>query len=228
MLKLIKYELLEERVLKGILILLGILWLMISGPLLTPFLEADAAGSAILAVVLAFSLVLYLALLMFFSVIISLTWELLEGKRSYLLFTLPQPVSKIMLAKLLSTLPLWVMTVAFMLSFIFSLEPARLEQLFSATLILKWTVIFYTFTMVIFSLGVLLRKILPTQYHKWYQRKYRWMRVTGGFVFLWPSLAWLFFYRPFSSAEILLLIGLSTGLFFVSAHLLENELEVWE
>lgn len=205
MLKLLKYELIEEGIIKVILILLVILWLITSDLFVTPFL----------------------ALFMLLSIITSIIWELLEGERSYLLFTLPQPVSKIMLAKLLSTLPLWVMAIAFMVSFFFLLEPAKLG-LFPATLILKWTVIFYAVAVAIFFLGVLLKKILPMRYHKWYQRKYRWMRLTGGFVFLWPSLAWLFFDRPFSSAEILLLIGLSTGLFFISARLLEDNLDVWE
>ncbi len=235
MLRLLRHELLDEDGVAGVLVFgtLCLIILRLLRSFVLPLLPVEGNRLWNFIVFAADPLPHLLAVATLFLIIIGCVWGLIEKERSYLLFTLPQPAYKIMSAKLLGTLPLWIMSVIFIISY-FPQGLAEISRLFPGTaiyiVILNGTVVVYTFVIVAFFGEVLRRKILSLRYHKWYYRQLWWLKFIGigGGVVLFRRYLWLFLSQSFFSAEMLLLVAVNIILFFVTAYLLENKVDIWE
>ena len=155
-------------------------------------------------------------------------WEEQEMKGGYLLFTIPESVSKILLVKLLAALPLLIITAVLASLFVLPMFP--------------WWVFFlslYPFIMFIVFIGVFKKTVLIG---KWYKERLDVIMILvigGAIYFAVPSLVYAFWPEQLDSFlsvlqptnwTMFLLIAMSTiastALFFVSVYLLENKLDI--
>lgn len=200
------------------------------------FFTNTTAGRFVLLKIVA-GMASYACVFLLVRTALSIVWDGNEMKGGYLMFTTPEPTSKILAAKLLASLPLLLIAAVLVPWFAFPQVPVFAWWVFM--------LIYYTVVMLVFFSTVLEKTVIIGDLDEAERIKtafigdiallfVRAWTIPGlKFVFIGGTVllliqVWIIISPGLIEHLIPLLIAVNTALFLASAYLLENKLDVWE